>query len=153
MFSARRLIIKPNGLLDARGRLRVSFLSGARWRLLVGPVRTLWEKRFRLRFAFEDHVCGKSFEEGTEQRVVDEAAITDLMERMVVESEESIDWAEAQLDLIRMAGLENYLAQKIGEDEKEQHRCRPAPPEVAQSREGGQSRHRSGAVRVPRRQL
>jgi len=41
----------------------------------------------------------------------------DLMERMVVESEHSVDWAEAQLDLIRMTGIENYLAQKIGEDE------------------------------------
>ena len=37
------------------------------------------------------------------------------MEKMVVESEESIDWAEAQLDLIKMVGLENYLAQQIGE--------------------------------------
>lgn len=44
-----------------------------------------------------------------------EAGSRELMERMVVESEESIDWAEAQLDLIKMAGLENYLAQKIGE--------------------------------------
>lgn len=40
----------------------------------------------------------------------------DLMERMVVESEESIDWAEAQLDLIKMTGLENYLAQQIGKE-------------------------------------
>ena len=37
----------------------------------------------------------------------------ELMERMVVESEESIDWAEAQLDLIRMMGLENYLSQQM----------------------------------------
>lgn len=46
-----------------------------------------------------------------------DAGSRDLMERMVVESEESIDWAEAQLDLIRMTGLENYLAQQIGEAE------------------------------------
>ena len=39
----------------------------------------------------------------------------ELMERMVVESEESVDWAEAQLDLVKMVGLENYLAQQIGE--------------------------------------
>lgn len=42
----------------------------------------------------------------------------DLMERMVVESEESIDWGEAQLDLIRLAGLENYLAQQMHKGEK-----------------------------------
>jgi bacterioferritin len=39
----------------------------------------------------------------------------ELMERMVVESEESVDWAEAQLDLIERVGLENYMAQQIGE--------------------------------------
>lgn len=42
-----------------------------------------------------------------------DAGSRDLMERMVVESEESIDWAEAQLDLINMMGLENYLAQQM----------------------------------------
>lgn len=46
-----------------------------------------------------------------------DAGSRDLMERMVVESEESIDWAEAQLDLIKMVGIENYLAQQVGEDE------------------------------------
>jgi bacterioferritin len=46
-----------------------------------------------------------------------DAGSRDLMERMVVESEGSIDWAEAQRDLIRLMGLENYLAQQIGEGE------------------------------------
>ena len=35
------------------------------------------------------------------------------MERMVVESEESIDWAESQFDLIKLVGLEQYLAQQM----------------------------------------
>jgi len=42
-----------------------------------------------------------------------DAGSRDLMERMVVESEESVDWAEAQLDLIKMVGIENYLAQQM----------------------------------------
>lgn len=37
----------------------------------------------------------------------------ELMERMVVESEESIDWCEAQLDLIEMVGLERYLSTQV----------------------------------------
>jgi bacterioferritin (cytochrome b1) len=37
------------------------------------------------------------------------------MERMVVESEESIDWAETQYETIKLVGLENYLAQQMGE--------------------------------------
>lgn len=46
---------------------------------------------------------------------VGDAGSRDLMERMVVESETSIDWAETQLDLIERIGLERYLAQHIGE--------------------------------------
>ena len=37
------------------------------------------------------------------------------MERMVVESETSIDWAETQLDLIDRVGLERYLSQQFGD--------------------------------------
>ena len=37
----------------------------------------------------------------------------ELMERMVVESEQSIDSAEAQLDLIKLVGIENYLAHQM----------------------------------------
>ena len=44
-----------------------------------------------------------------------DAGSKDLMERMVVESEESVDWAESQFDLIKLVGMENYLAQQIGE--------------------------------------
>ena len=44
---------------------------------------------------------------------VKDAGSRELMERMVVESEESVDWAEAQLDLIKMMGIENYLAQQM----------------------------------------
>lgn len=44
-----------------------------------------------------------------------DAGSRDLMERMVVESEESIDWAETQFDLIEMIGIKKYLAQQMGE--------------------------------------
>ena len=49
---------------------------------------------------------------------VNDAGSRDLMERMVVESEESIDWAETQSDLIKLMGLQNYLAQQMGEGEE-----------------------------------
>lgn len=42
-----------------------------------------------------------------------DAGSRDLMERMVVESEESIDWAETQLELIGLVGMEKYLAQQM----------------------------------------
>ena len=46
---------------------------------------------------------------------LNDAGSRDLMERMVVESENSIDWAETQLDLINRVGLERYLSQQMGE--------------------------------------
>lgn len=49
---------------------------------------------------------------------VGDSGSRDLMERMVVESETSIDWAETQLDLIDRVGLERYLSQQFG-DSKE----------------------------------
>ncbi|MCP4190761.1 MAG: bacterioferritin [Planctomycetaceae bacterium] len=44
-----------------------------------------------------------------------DAGSKDLMEAMVVESEESIDWCESQLDLIKRVGVQHYLAQQMGE--------------------------------------
>ncbi|MGF1579792.1 MAG: bacterioferritin [Gemmataceae bacterium] len=42
-----------------------------------------------------------------------------LAEPILQESEEHIDWLEAQLDLIKMVGLQNYLQDKIGEETEE----------------------------------
>ena len=58
-----------------------------------------------------------TYNEGIQQCLeVKDSGSRELMERMVVESEESIDWAEAQQDLIKMAGIENYLAQQMKKD-------------------------------------
>lgn len=39
----------------------------------------------------------------------------ELLERILVEEEESVDWLEAQLHLIREVGRERYLAEMINE--------------------------------------
>lgn len=44
-----------------------------------------------------------------------DAGSRELMEKILVESEESVDWLEAQISLIDSVGLENYLAMQIGE--------------------------------------
>jgi bacterioferritin len=38
----------------------------------------------------------------------------EVMERILVESEESVDWLEAQQHLVDKVGLENYLAMQMG---------------------------------------
>lgn len=38
----------------------------------------------------------------------------ELMTRLLVETEESVDWAETQLELIKRVGIQHYLAQRMG---------------------------------------
>ena len=40
----------------------------------------------------------------------------ELLERILVESEEHVDWLEMQLDLIGKVGIENYLITQVGDD-------------------------------------
>lgn len=40
----------------------------------------------------------------------------ELVERILVESEEHVDWLESQIDLISKTGIENYLTTQVGED-------------------------------------
>lgn len=46
-----------------------------------------------------------------------DAGSRELLERILVESEEHVDWLESQLDLISKVGIENYLITQVGEDE------------------------------------
>jgi bacterioferritin len=40
----------------------------------------------------------------------------ELGERILVESEEHVDWLETQLGIIEQIGLENYLSEQMGEE-------------------------------------
>jgi len=46
-----------------------------------------------------------------------DSASREIMEQIIRESEHSIDWLEAQLDLIQKIGIQNYMLSQIGEDE------------------------------------
>lgn len=48
---------------------------------------------------------------------LNDAGSREIVEKIIVESEESVDWLEAQLHLIETVGIENYLAQQMGEGE------------------------------------
>ena len=45
----------------------------------------------------------------------------EMLEKILVESEEHVDWLETQLDLIKKVGIENYLTEQIGEDPEGGH--------------------------------
>jgi bacterioferritin len=45
----------------------------------------------------------------------------ELFAKILVESEEHVDWLESQLDLIKKMGIENYLVTQVGEDEPPSH--------------------------------
>lgn len=48
---------------------------------------------------------------------VKDNATRELLDGILVESEEHIDWLETQLGLIEAVGLQNYLQEKMGEEE------------------------------------
>jgi len=57
----------------------------------------------------------KAYNEGIKIAVAEgDNGTRDLMSQLLIETEESIDWAEAQQNLIRMVGIENYLQQRMG---------------------------------------
>ncbi|MBL8851297.1 MAG: bacterioferritin [Planctomycetaceae bacterium] len=47
-----------------------------------------------------------------------DSASREIMEQIVRESEDSVDWLEAQLELIERIGIQNYQLSQMGEDEK-----------------------------------
>jgi bacterioferritin len=50
-------------------------------------------------------------------RQINDNGTRELMEQILIESEEHVDWLETQLGLIQAVGLERYLAEKISAEE------------------------------------
>ncbi|MEX0727477.1 MAG: bacterioferritin [Planctomycetaceae bacterium] len=48
----------------------------------------------------------------------EDAGSRELLEKILVESEEHVDWLETQLDLIDKMGIENYMVTQVGEDDE-----------------------------------
>jgi bacterioferritin len=51
---------------------------------------------------------------------VKDGATREILEKILTDSEEHVDWLEQQLELIRMVGLPNYLQSQMGEGEEEE---------------------------------
>ncbi|HEX7901748.1 MAG TPA: bacterioferritin [Planctomycetota bacterium] len=97
---------------------RILFLEGtpniARYDVIrVGTdVKEMLQNDLRLETGGVKHyneavdLCGKLKDGGTRE----------LLEGILVSSEEHVDWIETQLGLIQSVGLQNYLAEKLGGD-------------------------------------
>ena len=61
--------------------------------------------------------ASKTYNEGCQICLEDkDAASREIMEQIIRESEESIDWLEAQLDMIDKLGIQNYMLSQVGEE-------------------------------------
>jgi bacterioferritin len=99
---------------------RILFLEGtpeiARYDVIrVGTnVKEQFENDLKLEMGGVQHynaaieLCTKLGDNGTRE----------MLEPILTESEEHVDWLETQLDLIKAVTLENYLSEKMGEDEE-----------------------------------
>lgn len=102
---------------------RILFLEGvpeiARYDVIRvgGNVKEQFENDLKL------EVSGvKAYNDGVElaARLKDNGT-RELMERILIESEEHVDWLETQLGLIDQVGLQNYLQSQMGEEEEGGH--------------------------------
>lgn len=58
----------------------------------------------------------KTYNEAIELAIKEkDAGSREVMEHILVQSEESVDWLESQLNLIKEVGLDNYLSEQFGE--------------------------------------
>lgn len=100
---------------------RILFLEGTPKLKMNREVE--WKKDFRKNF--EDQLAAefegiKIYKEGIEiSRKTEDAGTRKLLEEIIKDEEDHVDWIEAQLNLIEQVGLENYLSQNIYNDEEE----------------------------------
>lgn len=63
--------------------------------------------------------AAKTYNEGINVALAEgDAGSRDTMEHILKETEESVDWTEAQLDLVKMIGIELYISKQMGEPEE-----------------------------------
>src|SRR5262245_33172679 len=98
---------------------RITFLEGvpeiARYDVIrVGThVKEQFENDLQLEMSGVKHyhvaieLCTRLKDNGTRE----------ILEPILSESEEHVDWLETQLDLIKAVGIENYLTEQMGEEE------------------------------------
>ena len=99
---------------------RILFLEGtpeiARYDVI--RVGTDVKEQFENDLKLEMHGV-KGYNEAIELCIkVKDSGTRELLEEILVSSEDHVDWLETQIGLIERLGLQNYLAEKLGDDGK-----------------------------------
>jgi bacterioferritin len=94
---------------------RILFLEGVPNMQRLGKVRVgeAVPEQLKLDHALELEAVGKLNKAIALAVEVGDNGSRELLEKVLVSEEEHIDWLEAQLELIKQVGEENYLAQQI----------------------------------------
>lgn len=99
---------------------RILFLEGAPNIARYGTIRVGIDVKEHLEndLAMENDAV-KAYNEAIELCVkTKESGSRDIFEKLLEGSEESVDWLETQLRVIKDVGLENYLTEQLGEGSK-----------------------------------
>jgi bacterioferritin len=98
---------------------RIIFLEGVPEIARYDVIRAGTDVKEQLQYDLEVELkASRSYNEAAEIcRAEKDAASREIVERIIRESEESLDWLEAQLELIDTIGLELYLQAQMGEEQ------------------------------------
>lgn len=98
---------------------RILFLEGVPNISRYNPIRvgTTIQKQFEYDLVLESDGV-KAYNKAIDLCVKEkDAGSREIMEHILADSEEHVDWLETQISLIESIGLENYLSEKVGSEE------------------------------------
>ena len=98
---------------------RIIFLEGVPEIARYDVIRAGTNVKEQLQYDLEvETQASQKYNEAAQICIEDkDAASREIIEKIIRESEESLDWLEAQLELIDTIGLELYLQSQMGEEE------------------------------------
>jgi len=99
---------------------RILFLEGIPNIARYDVIRVGKDVREQLQNDLKLEMSGvKGYNEAIELCIkVKDSGTRELLEEILVSSEDHVDWLETQIGLIESIGLQNYLAEKLGEEGK-----------------------------------
>lgn len=96
---------------------RILFLEGVPEIARYDVIRVGTDVKEQLEYALALEInASKTYNEGVALAIEDkDSASREIMEQIIRESEDSVDWLEAQLELIEKIGIQNYMLSQMGD--------------------------------------